>query len=343
MKKLLLILLLIPFGVKAQSIDLYYGKECPFCQKEEKCLKVLKYQLKDNLKINKYEVWHNKKNNNLLTEVRNKFNDKETGVPYTVIGSKFYNGYNDEIFDKIENNILTDIKNSDGIIFPLIGKVNDDSVSKVSFLSGLSDGINLNSLWIILFISGIMLCIYNNKKRLILSNVFLFSSFITYMIFIFSNFELSINQTVIMRSVLAFCCILTGCVGIDSYLKINEPKKSILQIFDEKFGKKRMLFYTLEIILIGVLVTFSLINSAKSTPLLLKLFIERQNSSNLNLILYGLGYLITSLIILNVVNLIIKEIIMENTIGIYSRLISFIIMLICAILILYVPSIFMMV
>ncbi len=341
MKKiLLLILLLIPFNVKAESsVTLFYGKECPYCQREEEQLKILKYQLKDNLKINKYEVWHNKKNNELLSKTREKFNDEETGVPYIVIKSKHYTGYNEQIFKDVKQTILDDLKSS-SISMPLIGKVDKNNVKKVSFISGLLDGINLNSLWIILFLSGIMLCIYNNKKRVILSNIFMISSFITYMLFILSNIEFSIWQTMIIRSLIAIVAILIGAVAIDAYLKIKVPKKSILQMFESLFKKNGMKIYLFFIIIVGIISTFALVNSSASTPLLLKILTD---NSVLSIILYGFGYLIINLICVNVLNLIIKELIMENTIGTYSRLISGIIMIVSALIVLYIPSIFMMI
>lgn len=102
-----------------------------------------------------------------------------------------------------------------------------------------------------------------------------------------------------------------------------------------------MLFYLLGIVIIGIFSTFILVNSAGATPLLLKML--SNNNYILNMILYGFGYLLSSLIIVNVLNIIIKELIMENTIGTYSRLISAIIMIISGIIVLYIPNIFMMI
>lgn len=242
-KLLLLILLIIPLNVKAETtVDLFYGKECPYCQKEEEKLKILKYQLKDNLKINKYEVWHNKKNNNLLIKTREKFNDKEIGVPYVVIKSKYYTGYNETMFKEIKKTILNDIKKS-SISLPLIGKVTKkDNIQKISFISGLSDSINLNSLWIILFLSGIMLCIYNNKKRIILSNTFIISSFITYLVFILNNIEFDNVTLTSIRSILTIIAFIISGIAIDAYMKIKQPKKSILQVFESLFKKTKCYF-----------------------------------------------------------------------------------------------------
>ena len=53
-------------------------------------------------------------------------------------------------------------------------------------------------------------------------------------------------------------------------------------------------------------------------------------------------YLIASLILVGVVNVIIKELIIENTVGTYNRLIAGIIMLVAAFILIYFPGAFMM-
>ena len=59
--------------------------------------------------------------------------------------------------------------------------------------------------------------------------------------------------------------------------------------------------------------------------------------------LYFITYLVTSFILLAVINTIIKELFVENTIGTYNRLISGILVLALAAILLFVPGIFMMV
>ena len=100
MKKLiyfvLAIILLIPFGVKANekeiNMHLFYGEECPHC---EKLIEFLDEYLKekDNVKLYKYEVWHNKNNQERLSKVQDLLQVKGNGVPYLVIGNQVVTGY----------------------------------------------------------------------------------------------------------------------------------------------------------------------------------------------------------------------------------------------------------
>ena len=375
MKKLLLILtmfLIIPFAkVEAKEVDvtLFYGDGCPHCAKEEDYLKVLKSQLGKNVNIQTYEVWDNEENNELLTKVRTTLNDKGEGVPLTVIGGKVFDGFNDEIGKEIKKTILDNLKQNninvvelvkDGkavptsttldsnptIHFTLLGNTNvkKTSAATITMTEGIGDAINLGSLWIILFLAGIMLAIYNNKKRLILGGVFIITSSITYMIITFTGAEFTINQTTFIRTFISIVAIIVGAISIDAHIKINVPKKSILQILQELFGKKQMIMYALGVIVTSIITTFTLVNQAHSSPTLVQTALEIQGVSNttIYMLLYFLMYLITSLILVGIVNIIIKELIIENTIGTYNRLIAGILMLVAAFILIYFPGIFMM-
>ena len=375
MKKLLLILtmfLIIPFAkVEAKEVDvtLFYGDGCPHCAKEEDYLKVLKSQLGKNVNIQTYEVWDNEENNELLTKVRTTLNDKGEGVPLTVIGGKVFDGFNDEIGKEIKKTILDNLKqnninvvelvkdgkavptsttldNNPTIHFTLLGNTNvkKTSAATITMTEGIGDAINLGSLWIILFLAGIMLAIYNNKKRLILGGVFIITSSITYMIITFTGAEFTINQTTFIRTFISIVAIIVGAISIDAHIKINVPKKSILQILQELFGKKQMIMYALGVIVTSIITTFTLVNQAHSSPTLVQTALEIQGVSNttIYMLLYFLMYLITSLILVGIVNIIIKELIIENTIGTYNRLIAGILMLVAAFILIYFPGIFMM-
>ena len=378
MKKILFILtliLILPFSkvqAKEVSVTLFWGDGCPHCAEEEKYLDTLKQELGDNLNITKYEVWNNKENNELLTKVRNALNDDNDGVPFLVIGNKHFTGYTEDmskeikkaIFDNLKQNYLNIVdlvkngeeiptsmilKENPTIHFSLLGNVDAKEVNTTSLAltEGMSDAINLGSLWIMLFLFGILLSVYNKKKRFILGSIFVLTSTLTYAIFGLSGAEFTINQTAFIRSFISIIAIIIAGVSIDAHMKINIPKKSFLQKLQELFGKKQMIIYAISIIITSVIATFALVNQANSSPALFKTVLEIQNvagiSYALNIILYYLAYLITSLILFMVINVIVKEIFIENTIGTYNRLIAGIVMLVVAALILFIPNIFMMV
>ena len=377
-KKILFILtlfLVLPFtkvNAEAVNVNVFYGDGCPYCAEEEKYLNILKSELGDNLNIQRYEVWNNDENSELLSDVRIALNNTDDGVPFVVIGNKTFTGYNDSvaedikmaIFDNLKNpnvNIVELIKNGQPvptdtslntdptIHFTILGDTNvkETSATSIVITEGMSDAINLGSLWVMLFLAGIMLCVYNKKKRWILGGIFVLTSTVTYAILCFTNAEFTINQTTFIRSFVSVVAIIIAAISIDAHMKINIPKKSILQSLQETFNKKQMFVYAISIIITSVIATFTLVNQAHSSPTLVKTALEIQNITSgtyaMYMILYFLMYLLVSIILFAVVNTIIKELIIENTIGTYNRLIAGIVMLVAAAILLFVPSIFMMI
>ena len=317
-------------------------------------------------------MWNNKENENLLAQVRTVFDDDNEGVPYLVVGNRDFTGFNDDIAKDIKKAIFDNLKQNNlnvvdiiqkgsavpsdialqenpTIHFSLLGNVDATKVdtATLALTEGMSDAINLGSLWIMLLLFGILLSVYNKKKRWILGSIFVLTSAITYMIFALTNLEFTINQTTFIRSFISIIAIIIAAISIDAHMKINVPKKSILQIIQELFGKKQMILYAICVIITSVIVTFALVNQANSSPELFKTVLEIQNVTGgsyvMHMALYFISYLIASFILFAVVNTIVKEIFVENTIGTYNRLIAGIVMLIAAAILLFVPSVFMMV
>ncbi len=78
----------------SNKVNLYFfwGNGCPHCAEEEKFLDKLEKDY-PNLAINKFEVWGNAKNRELLKKVGEKLNADIKGVPFTVVGENHIGGY----------------------------------------------------------------------------------------------------------------------------------------------------------------------------------------------------------------------------------------------------------
>ena len=89
----LLILLFLPLHTRASNnivdVYLFYGRECPHCAELEKAIEEIKKDY-PNLKVHKYEVWYNSENRNYMNEAASILDTKVTGVPFTVIGTRFF-------------------------------------------------------------------------------------------------------------------------------------------------------------------------------------------------------------------------------------------------------------
>lgn len=90
----LLLFIFIKPAFAQDKINLYffYGNGCPHCAKEEKFLDKLEKE-DSNIKIFRYEVWYNRDNAKILSEIGGKLNLNVSGVPLLIIGNKSVSGY----------------------------------------------------------------------------------------------------------------------------------------------------------------------------------------------------------------------------------------------------------
>jgi thiol-disulfide isomerase/thioredoxin len=93
---LLLVMLFLPANVEAKdnkvNMYLFYSKSCPHCQALEEALVDIKADY-PNLKLYKYEVSESVKNNKLMEKVATELNASAGYVPFTVIGTRVFEGY----------------------------------------------------------------------------------------------------------------------------------------------------------------------------------------------------------------------------------------------------------
>ena len=116
MKKLKFLLImvmfaLIPFvSVSAKekiNVYMFRGEGCPHCEEAEKWFKELEkdkeyvsyYNLID------YEVWYDEENADLMEDVAEKLDTTANGVPFMVIGEKYFNGFTESMESDIKRAI----------------------------------------------------------------------------------------------------------------------------------------------------------------------------------------------------------------------------------------------
>ena len=125
MKKLSTLLVLamalfIPFmtNVSAEknekiNVYLFRGEGCPHCAEAEEFFDELKedeeygkyYTLVD------YEVWYDEDNSKFMEKVAKKLNTEVGGVPFIVIGEKYFSGYASSMSDDIKSTIKAAYEN----------------------------------------------------------------------------------------------------------------------------------------------------------------------------------------------------------------------------------------
>ena len=275
---LLTILFLFPFQVSAYQDDeitlyLFHGEGCPHCAEEMNFLQTIENTY-PNLKIVKYEVWHNNENAELLQKVNDAFHVTKPGVPTNVIGSTVINGYSSAVGEKIkraieyyseneyvdvfeqiingtyveeeissEDSFMTQEKKSDealSIDVPLAGNYNLKKFSLMSAaaLIGLVDGFNPCAMWILLFLISVLIGMKDKKRMWILGLVFLITSALVYMLIMLSWISIAVKITTIVwvRNVIAVIALLGAFINLKGF--ITSKNDSGCDVVDEKKRKK---------------------------------------------------------------------------------------------------------
>jgi glutaredoxin len=259
-KVIMLIFLFTPIFIFADSendlnLYLFYGKECPHC---EALLNYLEPYIKDkeNVKLYKYEVWHNEENLKKLEEVHKIMTDSNSGVPYLVIGNTGISGFSEKLTpDKIASSIeyYSHVKFVDrvgiylGVVdentdtsednkndldssmnIPIFGKKNvkEFPILLSAVVIGLVDGLNPCSIWILIFLISILLSMKNKKRKWVLGITFLLSSGLVYFLFLISwiNLEKLLNDIIYIRTAIATFAMIFGFSSILKFVNKKDDR-----------------------------------------------------------------------------------------------------------------------
>jgi len=239
------------------SIALYFfwGSGCPHCAAEEKFLNKIQKDY-PTLTIRKFEVWGSSKNRQVLQNVGQKLGANVNGVPFTVVGNNYLGGYytddtsGAEIRDYIEQcvqslcvDVVSDFalfppdKKPDVSIkdpwkdapkslpkevnFPIIGNVNLTTLSlpAIAVVIGTLDGFNPCSMWVLLFLIGLLLNLEDKKRRWLLGSTFIVASGLVYFFFMTAwlNMLLFIGFVVWVRVAIAVFALGAGAFSLNKF------------------------------------------------------------------------------------------------------------------------------
>lgn len=267
-KKILLLLLfiLMPFNTFALSEDytdkvseivgkdvedgkvniyFFHKTSCPHCKKEGKLLDSLE-QKYENINIYRFEVSGDSQNAKYLDEVKKLFDETSGGVPYTVIGTETFLGYNSYVGEKLEKTIQNylDIKKETEqekatFNLPIVGKTDAKEVSIpfVAILLGVIDGFNPCAMWVLLFLINMFIDMKDKKKMFILGYTFLFTSALVYFLSML-GISVVLNVTAVkqIQILIALVALIAGVLNIRTYIKTRNDTGC--HVVDDKKRKK---------------------------------------------------------------------------------------------------------
>jgi thiol-disulfide isomerase/thioredoxin len=245
------------------KVYFFWGKGCPHCAQEEIFLEQLKKKC-PQLEVKSYEVWYNKENAKLFSQMAEAYRTRPEGVPTTFIGEfKPVVGYRDyELTGKvIEDRIKFCIKQGcidpvekigkpstqkkipaqeDKIItLPVFGKADTSKMTLpvlTIILAGL-DSFNPCAFFLLFTLLGILLYASSRKRMFLIGGTFVFFSGFVYFLFISAwlNIFLLIGEFKIITIIAGITALIIAGINIKDFFFF---KKGVSLVIPEKAKPK---------------------------------------------------------------------------------------------------------
>lgn len=301
------------------NIYLFYSKICPHCQKEEKYFETLKEKYQDKINIYTYEVTENKTNNEIMKSLKKELKENSQGVPFTIIGSKTFLGYDESLNERIENTIESyldeNTKTNNTYTIPILGKIEakNASIILIAIILGFIDGFNPCAMWILLLLINMCISIKDKKKMLIVCLTFIITSGIIYFLSMLGiGFILDLTTISYIRNIIAILAIILGIYNLYTYLKTRkqtgchvvkkEKRKTIITKINNILNNKNTLLMFGGTIILATSVSLVEMACSLGFP---TIFLELLSINNIHsflkvtyLLIYILFYLTDDIIVL---------------------------------------------
>ena len=232
------------------NIYFFYGDGCPHCKKEEQFLNDLMEKYGEYINIYRYETWYNSDNKKKMLDCKEILNEQNgASVPFTIIGSEKYSGYNEYVGQKIESALegYLEIDNPDVKVvdknkedIPFLGEVDvrDVSIGLVAVILGFVDGFNPCAMWVLLFLINMLFDMNNRKRMLILGLTFLLvSGFIYFLSMLGITSILEVIEIKYIRGVIGLVALVIGFFNIKKFID-TKNKDEGCHVVDAKKRKK---------------------------------------------------------------------------------------------------------
>lgn len=245
--------------IPAGSVGVYFfwGNGCPHCAQAKPFLESLA-QRDPRVVLRSYEVWYNKENRAILEAMAKKAGFEPKYVPTIFIGSRYWEGYNEQIAREIESAVTACQKDGckdpgAGIVsaqpgsgettplptpesapdtsskvvnLPLIGEVDlsAQSLPISTVLIALVDGFNPCSLWVLTMLLALTLHTGSRRKVLVIGLIFLTVTAAVYALFIAGLFTMFtvLSFTGWIQAVVALVALFFALVNLKDYFWYKE-------------------------------------------------------------------------------------------------------------------------
>lgn len=380
---LLILVLLLPFSVLALTEDyqnkmasitnteiedgkvnfyLFKGEGCPHCADEEKWLQDIKKEYNDYVNFYEFEVWYDENNSKMMEKAKEIFDFSGPGVPFTVIGDKYYSGFSDSIGTMMENTINdylnTEINDDSNkkIDIPILGKVNmkNSSLGIIAIVLGFVDGFNPCAMWILLFLINMFLGTKDKKKSWILGFTFLvISAFIYFLSMLGINVIIGVATVGYLKIAIAIFILIMGIFSLRKYLKIrkeeagcsivdNRKRKKLVTKVKKIISSKNFILSIVGISTLAISVNLIELACSLGFPMIFTEMLTINNITGISrilyLLLYVFFYMIDDMVVFTISMITLQATGITNKYNKLCALVSSIIMIIMGLLLIFKPE-----
>jgi glutaredoxin len=175
------------------EVRIFWAEGCPHCERARTFLSELA-QRRPEVAVREYEITTNGKNAELLVETGRELSADVSGVPFIVVGGRYFSGFLDSRTTGAEIEAAVDEVLSDGsaeaaeptIKLPIVGEVYVKRVPLplLTVLVALLDGFNPCAMWVLLFLISLLLGMKDRRRMWILGVTFMVASAAVYFLFL---------------------------------------------------------------------------------------------------------------------------------------------------------------
>ncbi len=264
---LLLLLSLVanprPGKADGNEVTLYFfwGEGCPFCEEQKPYLADFSERY-PNLKIKKFEVYHNRQNREFFDTMLDEHGIEFNGVPQTFIGAGHWTGFRPPMAHEMETTIRfcqrvgcpdpaagvepnrsppdrNQARRPEPIDIPLLGTVEiaDQPLWLSTILIAFVDGFNPCSIWVLTLLLALVIQTRSRSRIILVGVTFLIITASTYGAFIaglYTVFDF-IDRLFLIQLIVAILALLFGLVNIKDFFAF---KKGFSFSIPERFQPK---------------------------------------------------------------------------------------------------------
>lgn len=214
---------------EAIRVDFFYSAICPHCAKEEVFLERMEKEYSD-IEIRKYEVYYDSANRELFKEAAQRLSLGQLAVPLTVIGEKYFLGYQDDettgkaIEDYLQSVLGGDVREGSQIIkIPFFGGVDLSKMSLpvLTITLGALDGFNPCAMWVLLLLIALLINTRSRKRMWLIGGTFLLASGLVYYLILAAwlNLFLAVSYVNLTRILIGVFAVGVGVWQLANFFR----------------------------------------------------------------------------------------------------------------------------